>query len=189
MSSLFVNNGDLWRRGGRQGLVVTGSRPTRWRIGPWYRVKDRWSGYVFWALTRNHRDKRELIRMKVGEDVERGIIESIVKHVGWFIRGRFDVVTTPPWSGEGMDWAGMIGKRVGAEADIDFVSVFRAHGKGKRYNRRVKAMGGLDYVSMVDLERKRVFVFDDFATSRRTMVGALKALGRKNQVYGFVLAY
>lgn len=102
-------------------------------------------------------------------------------------KGRFDIITTPPDSGQGESFAGMVAKEVSTAADIDFVKIFQDHDKGKRQHVRIKFQNPIKFELTTRVKGSRILIIDDFTQTNGTMVGAICALFEDNQVAGLVL--
>ena len=155
-----------------------------------YRIKR--GEVIFHSLVRG--SERGQIFRRVKKMRDQKVIEvhllmtAVINCIAYFAdKGGFDIITTPPDSGEGESFAGFVAKAIGVKAGIDYVKVFKDHGQGKR-----KCLAAKFQPIAFDLIRpvtgERVLVFDDFALTGGTMAGSIRALREfKNDVEGVVI--
>lgn len=120
-------------------------------------------------------------------DTDRIMISTIKCAAHFAKKGKFNFITTPPDSGQGESFAGMVAKKISTAAEIDFVRIFNDHEQGKRQHARLKFQKPIKFEMKGAVKGLRILIFDDFTQTNITMVGAIKALIKKNEVAGLVL--
>lgn len=135
---------------------------------------------------RNDGAKRELMRCKRDGVSDGRLLQAPRVMIQHFLKGKFDIVTIPPASSEGISWAEVIGNRIALWLDVEFMRVFKPSGSGKRYHLGAKLQEyTVDVIA--DVREKRVLIFDDFGETLLTMYRCLKALEQSKQVGGLIL--
>jgi len=135
---------------------------------------------------RNIKAKRELMRLKRKQESDADLIEAPRRVIQHFLGGRFDMVTVPPASADGVPFAEWIGTRVARWLNIDFETVFAPANRKTRCWRGAKLQ---DYKTELaaDVTEQRVLLFDDFGETLLTMTRCLRALQDCKAVGGLIL--
>ena len=160
------------------------------RIGPYYRIKR--GEFVFWAVVTGSARGAHFRDLKINGDcldIDRDrLLNAAISNISYFIstRGKYDLITIPPHSGEGWSWAGEVAKRISMKAEIDFVKVFKDHGRKKRYSLKSK-LAKFRFETEKVIKGQKILIFDDFTHTGGTMVRCMKILSRENHVDGVVL--
>lgn len=155
------------------------------------------SGVMFWALSYGEYSTRYFKELKtdvlqndrwdrlVTDKLAAASIRCAAAHVK---KGRFDVLTVPPHSGEGISFAAKVGALVAERAGVPFNVMFRDHGAKKRKHVATHLSSKIGFEFNGPIKERRILVFDDIAFTRRTMTGAMKALSAiGKEVEGLVL--